>query len=710
MFSLTLPLQHLLLDLEAAPHSNAATALATLPQDTARRRIQQAYDFLPPTVEVQLDSQVQTATITHRFKAPRNAAESRTLFNRASKFAAQGDYKRAITHYQQGLGLEPTSVIARRNLGMALLEAGQLEAGRQRLLESTRLSPDDTWSYLLLGLSYTKFGSHLEPSRAQHFYDLALSLNPHDPFVLNSYGGTLMKLGHTGRARELLEQAYALSRPTSPTERPQGAFVGSGYGLALVDFEVGQFVAASQRLSEMLRFPQALDVRTAPVYSDARELVLQVNATLAESTFDEAMALVERYRQGLEAQGGIPIEVVQDATLDVPGRTAMTWNTGEATHRLLHQSLPPAKLPHTLVHLLEHIALEFAAREVGRHRILGFPAANLQRALYDLIGELYQLQCTLHKSAKSENVSAAITPNVKAARQKATLKGVMSDLRQSLTHLHDTSTNMLAKWRLYHAFPPLRASQLLVMDAALRQTAQYLDIPEVKSSTVPTLYGANAALGYAYALFADWLFEGQTDWAGTYQTLGGIDAQAIARGTHILGVFQKMMGENGASYQPGDQYTLTDTIAQYLGLSTWYEWCFQCEDHDAWSEPLGPTDHEPEPEDFEVLREGSREEATVGYMVAALRRFESLSNAQVETIAFEVSALGRPEQGGGFNVQNPDVRYHLRTLKGEPFTGVELFALMQVAFARVSPGTDLGLGLDEPYREAMQRYLAKKAK
>jgi tetratricopeptide (TPR) repeat protein len=103
----------------------------------------------------------------------------------------------------------------------------------------------------------------------------------------------------------------------------------------------------------------------------------------------------------------------------------------------------------------------------------------------------------------------------------------------------------------------------------------------------------------------------------------------------------------------------------------------------------------------ELAEKGFREATTaerpdaVMYCLGALERFAKLSRNDVQSIAFEIGMLGR----SGLDVNNPDTRYHLRSLPGD-FSGLQLVAMMYVGFKQIAPEMDIGFDLAKEYAMA----------
>jgi len=81
----------------------------------------------------------------------------------------------------------------------------ELEARLRRLIE---VRPDHAHAYNALGYSFAERGVRL--GEARELIDRALELSPDDPFILDSKGWVLFRLGEAAAALEVLNRAFAL--------------------------------------------------------------------------------------------------------------------------------------------------------------------------------------------------------------------------------------------------------------------------------------------------------------------------------------------------------------------------------------------------------------------------------------------------------------------------------------------------------------------
>ena len=92
--------------------------------------------------------------------------------------------------------------------GVALLQAGQLEAGIELLERVVEAAPDVTNPHIDLGVAYSRLGRY-EASEAS--LRSALALAPNHPAALNELGILLRRTGRFEAARASYEQALYLT-------------------------------------------------------------------------------------------------------------------------------------------------------------------------------------------------------------------------------------------------------------------------------------------------------------------------------------------------------------------------------------------------------------------------------------------------------------------------------------------------------------------
>jgi Flp pilus assembly protein TadD len=94
----------------------------------------------------------------------------------------------------------------------------------------------------------------------------------------------------------------------------------------------------------------------------------------------------------------------------------------------------------------------------------------------------------------------------------------------------------------------------------------------------------------------------------------------------------------------------------------------------------------------------------VMYCLGGLRTFSTMSQADVQAVAFEIGMLGAQ----GLDIDSPTSKYTLRSLPGT-FSGLHLMSLMYVGFKEIAPNQDIGFDLTSEYALAQQMFSEGKA-
>jgi hypothetical protein len=475
-------------------------------------------------------------------------------------------------------------------------------------------------------------------------------------YVLNGYAVLEAKRNHAGEARRLFEEAIAVA-PGYPNPY-----------LGLAQLALGQHLplGALQALERLFQRTRSDDVRSGPVYDQARTLYYEASALAAEAERESLMAAVDARLAELSISTGHSIEIREDASLPVRSTVRLAWVHGTDTHTIVHRPTPPAELPHTLLFQLEQIARDHEARRAGKGRVLVGDARTKRVAAAALAGYAKQL--------------------AKRGLPEKEVAGFLQKLTDGLVqHLYSVVLEMLVEYRLYRTQPEFRASQFVSLHSGQAENLKILASPSIEETTPPRVFRATVALNAAFALFVDWLLAPRTRYADRY-----LEHDAFDTGRRIFELWSDRLGTLTA----GDEYELVDRVASVLGLDGWYGWRDEAELPEP-PRPEGPTN----PELLESL-----EPATVWYCLDALELFSARSDREVEAIAYEIALLGQ----AGIDYSTSDRQYTLRALPERTFSGLQLLALMYVGFKQTHPElTDIGIDLSGPYETALTLFPRK---
>ncbi|OFY81970.1 MAG: hypothetical protein A2V46_14485 [Bacteroidetes bacterium RBG_19FT_COMBO_42_7] len=95
--------------------------------------------------------------------------------------------------------------------------------------------------------------------------------------------------------------------------------------------------------------------------------------------------------------------------------------------------------------------------------------------------------------------------------------------------------------------------------------------------------------------------------------------------------------------------------------------------------------------------------AVVMYCLSALQYFEDKDLSEIQKVGFEIGLLGRQ----GIDPSNNEKKYHLNSIPGKEFTGLQLLAYMYAAFQVIDPFLDTGMNFKKEYETAKEMKKGK---
>ncbi|MEM8898870.1 MAG: tetratricopeptide repeat protein [Bacteroidota bacterium] len=135
-------------------------------------------------------------------------------FDEAESFEFNGEFAKAVKHYQKAIEEDPNLVHAYNGWGNVLLKLNKLEEARQKYEKCLELDSNYHWASFNLGKSYE--GEDL--SRAAYYYEKATKQEPRYADAFNEWGNCLFNLGRKVEAAGKYEKCLELA-PTNKWAR-----------------------------------------------------------------------------------------------------------------------------------------------------------------------------------------------------------------------------------------------------------------------------------------------------------------------------------------------------------------------------------------------------------------------------------------------------------------------------------------------------------
>ena len=413
---------------------------------------------------------------------------------------------------------------------MALKTSDRLSEAKDHLVDLLRLSPDDTWAYVLLGNIFARHEHDLET--AERYYRKAMELAPQDTYALTNYAALKIERKDTEGARVLFEQAIGLA-PKVPNPY---------YGLATLLNDAGkprESLAVFERMFDTAEFD---DLRMADLRKECREYFLRLNAHVAESDHEPMWQAVLSCRDELAQITALPVELVEDNSLeDTTAISVPAWRGDNGRHVVRYNSKGQAVVPHIVARELETIRMEHEARQAGKVFGLRYVKSNPERS------EAIEAQVRRVSQGSDESEARAFVTKVTDTLMPRLLL---------------TPIAVLVECRLRSRLPEIRPSQTTGLYLHSRQKRNPLDHPQVSRALPEYVRRAHETGGAAWAIFVDRMSCGRTDYAADYSRIHGL---ALAR--ELADGWRKAADD----FHPGDEYDLVRQFVKALRLELWLD-------------------------------------------------------------------------------------------------------------------------------------------
>jgi len=502
--------------------------LTAMPAEKAIALLRKAYGFLAANMTFEIRDEMVFITVDYERR--QDEAIAKDCFDRGMKQAKAGRYNKAVDLFTRTLKIVPEHTEARRNLAMALKNADRLLEAKDHLVDVLRLSPEDSWAYVLLGNIYAWHENDLDT--AERFYRRALDFAPKDTYALTNYAALKIERKDCEGARALFEQAIVLE-PKHPNPY---------YGLATLLNDTGKPSESLATLDRMFENAAAFDdTRTIALLKECREFHLRLSAQVADADHDRLWTAVLACRDEVSRSTAIPVELVEDNSLeDTTAASVPAWRGTSGRHVVRYNSRGKSVVPHIVGRELERIRMEHEARQVGKNCDLRYVSNNPERA-----------------KVIEAHVQRLVRSGTGEADARACVKKVTDTL---MPRLLLSAIDVLLEHRLWTRISELRPSQTVGLYLHARQKRNPLDQPDVSRALPGYVRSAQETSGAAWAIFVDRMSGGRTAHAAEYVRIPG---SSLAR--ELADGWLKATMD----FHPGDEYDLVRQFVQALGLEPW---------------------------------------------------------------------------------------------------------------------------------------------
>lgn len=169
-----------------------------------------------------------------------------THMNLASTYAAQRNWDAALEHFRLAVELAPRDPLYHYQLGTLYESLGRDELAEESFKKALKYFSDYEDAQLSLGALYEKLN---RPQEALKMYKRAVKTKPGDFVARLRYGVLLMEQGERARAREVIEQAFSITRFKADGLALNAVYRASGSTAAAFEKQIEQFKQNLERIS-----------------------------------------------------------------------------------------------------------------------------------------------------------------------------------------------------------------------------------------------------------------------------------------------------------------------------------------------------------------------------------------------------------------------------------------------------------------------------
>ena len=215
-----------------------------------------------------------------------------THMNLGSTYAVQLNLEKALEHFRQSVELAPREPLYHYQLGTLYEALGRDEQAEKSFKKALRLFARYEDAQLSLGALYEKIN---QPQEALKYYKKAVRTKPGDYVARLRYASLLMRQGDNKQAREVLEDAFSITRFKTDGLALNAVYRASGRGADSFRDEIQNFKESLEKVSPAKIVNVEVTLEYNPVSSPDSTHLRRGN------TFEEAYQQLRA--RGTEAEG-----------------------------------------------------------------------------------------------------------------------------------------------------------------------------------------------------------------------------------------------------------------------------------------------------------------------------------------------------------------------------------------------------------------------
>lgn len=185
-----------------------------------------------------------------------------TNMNLGSTYSAEQNWEKAMDHFRRAVELAPREPLYHYQLGTLYEQLGRDELAEASFKKALQYFGQYEDAQLSLGALYEKMG---RPQEALKYYKKAVKTKPGDFVARLRYGFLLVKQGQSALARNVIEQAFAITRFKADGLALNAVYRASGVGAQSFEKQIEDFKHNLERISASKAINIEVDMEFLPL-------------------------------------------------------------------------------------------------------------------------------------------------------------------------------------------------------------------------------------------------------------------------------------------------------------------------------------------------------------------------------------------------------------------------------------------------------------
>lgn len=580
-------------------------------------------------------------------------------FDTAIKYCESGNYKKAKPVLEKLVKNNPTVSEYHRVLGQIYSDEGNQDKAVNCLIDALRWDPKNAHALTMMGNILAKFKNDV--ATAMTYYEQALKVRPDDHIAMNNIGANLMQLGKVIEADRYFEKAYSIN----------SNYPNTIYALGMTKDIKGEYPAAFEFAIKSLKKSKTND----PIYRNSFSLATEVSRKIIDRQTDSVPALLDNYSQKLEVESGKIIDIIPDDSIPTPAKLEIAENYNQEKHIVRFKKDSPA-ISHLIMHELVHLDFAVQCRKKNTNYLFVSTKEQKERFIRDNESTIQWL----NRDGFDDN----------------SISSFMNSLFNGMnSQIYNNPVDLFIEEFLYKTYPDLRPFQFNSLYSLLQDYVKSATGKKIIEYAPAIVRNANVILSLVHSF--------------QFRDLYGYETSNLFNSTQQQIKIAKDFYAEYRQYQKNDMALKAHQLIQRWAKVLKIENYFTIIDENEYrrSKPATYSFIE-EFHSIPTLEKGGKggfsdfqgepagQMAVTMYCLSALQYFEDKELEEIKKVGFEIAMLGRQ----GIDPAKTDKKYHLESIPGKEFTGLQLLAYMYAAFQVIDPFLDTGMDYKKEYEVA----------